>query len=754
MKRTAIVAWVVSAMACLMAVKAQAQNGGLMPIPRQMGDSGLEITADKFEVDQKSGWITATGNVKVRTGEHDMSADRVRLHQEKGDVQARGNVVLKQRGFGSWSGDYIEYNYKTGRGLTGIGQVESGVFRVSAKEVTRREDGRYDALNAEVTTCTNAPGHRHWRMTGHARYKDNDYVEIFDAVPWLFGVPFAYLPYWYRDIDTHYGFRLVPGYTSKWGAYMLGGYIYNIYESPREAGPSLDGSTHVDYRTERGAAVGQDLHWDLKDWGHGKLETYYAWDQDPPNDAEDMNWMSDVNEERYRIRLRHQADLTPRDQFLLRGTVNSDSEVTHEFFDREDRGESIPMNFTSLEHREHAWVSGVTVSGPLNDFYGGVARLPEGWLNVMPQSLFGSGLNYESQTRAGYLNRDSARYENAMPEYMYYPGTWAEYNVARVDTAHRVTYPMTFADVVSVVPRAGYRGTYYSEAELDNNVFRHSAELGAETSLRASSDWNNGVRHTVEPYLDYSYQPTHYDVDNNGRVYGFDHYDRSMMWFDQFGMDGTWLPYDWHGVRPGVRNFWQTRDKKGRMRKVLDWDIFGAVQFDSEGPLDQEGLRMAGTKLVYAPTEKIDIKAHAEWDTEEEVVAYADLSTFYKLTEKFRLGGGYLARDHDVYDYDVSPVEEWNRVKENLAYGGFTHDVNDTWSYSFYVRYDLRYNELDEVGGYVQYSLDCLVFQLRSAYVNSFDRIDGTSNGDDFRFALMMWLRAEKRSPADEWLTW
>jgi len=754
MKRTTIVAWMVGAVACMMAGWAQAQGGGIMPIPQKMGDSGLEITADKFEVDQKTGWITTTGHVKLRTDEHEMSADRVRLNQDKGDVQARGNVVIRQAGFGSWSGDYIEYNYKTGKGLTGIGQVQAGVFRVFAKEVTRREDGRYDARNATVTTCTNAPGHLHWAITGHARYKDNDYVEIYDAVPWLFGVPFAYLPYWFRDIDTHYGFRLIPGYTSKWGAYMLGGYVYNIYESPRATGPKLDASTHLDYRTRRGVGVGQNLRWDLKDKGHGKLETYYAWDEDPPDDWSDRNWTSNVDEERYRIRLRHEADFTPRDQFIFRGTFNSDSEVMHDYFERDDRGESIPMNFASLEHREHSYAAGVMASGPLNDFYSGVARLPEGWLNVMPQPIFTTGLNYESQTRAGYLNRDAARYENALPDFMYYPGSWADYNVARVDTAHRVTYPMKFGDVVSVVPRAGYRGTYYSESENNNNVFRHSAELGVETSVRGTSDLNNGYRHIVEPYLDYSYQPTHYDT-KNGRVYEFDNYDRSLSWQDQFGMDGRWLPYDWHGIRPGLRNVLQTRDSKGRMRNLLDWDVYGAIQFDSGGNLDEEGLRMIGTQMTYAPTEDIDVKAHGEWDTENDTFAYADLSAFYKLSEKFRFGGGYLGRDHDLYDYDLSPVPEWNRVKENLIYTGFTHDVNDTWSYSCYVRYDLRYNELDEVGGYVQYRLDCLVFQLRTAYVNNFKRIDNMSERDsDFRVALMVWLRAENRTADDEWLTW
>jgi lipopolysaccharide assembly outer membrane protein LptD (OstA) len=750
MKRTVIVASVVLALAG----GALAQEGGLLPLPAKAGDSGLDSTADKFEVDQKTGWITFTGHVKVRTGDHELKADRVRLHQESGEVQARGNVVIQQRGFGTWSGDYIEYNYKTGKGLTGTGDIKVGDFRVLTHEVTRREDGRYDARHMQVTTCTNAPGHWHWCVSGHGRFKDNDYVEIFSGVPWLFGVPCGYLPYWYRDLDTHYGLRLVPGYTSKWGAYLLGGYVYSLYDSPRANGPSLDGSTHLDYRTERGVAVGENLRWDLKEWGRGKLETYYAWDQDPPDGLRSANWRSDVDEERWRIKLRHEADLSPRDQFLLRGTLTSDSEMSNDFFDRENRGESIPMNFASLEHREHTVAAGVTVSGPLNDFYGGSSRLPEGWLSIMPQPVFGTGLNYESQTRAGYLDRDAARYEGAQPDYKYYPGAWADYSSLRVDTAHRLTYPMKFADVLSVVPRAGYRGTYYSDSELDDNVFRHTADVGVETSVRGTADWNNGYRHVVEPYLDYSYQPTHVDNDS-GRTYGFDHYDRSYEWFDQFGMDGTWLPYNWHGARPGVRNLLQTRDEKNRMRTIFEWDAYAGVQFDSEGPLDEEGVRLLGSKVTYSPTKALDMKAQADWDTAEDTFAYVDLSAFYKLNEHIRFGGGYLGRDHALYDYDVSDVEQWNRVKENLIYGGFTHDINDTWSWSFYTRYDLRYNELDEVGGYIEYRLDCLVFQLRSAYVNNYQRTDGTSETeDDFRIALMMWLRAENRTSDDEWLTW
>ena len=696
-----------------------------------------DITAEKFEIDRKSGWTTATGNVHVKVQGHELKADRVRLHQELGEVQARGNVLIKREGLGAWTGDYIEYNYKTGRGLTGKGYIRAGDFFFSADELVREKDGTTTAHRAVVTTCTNHVDHLHWCVTGQAIYKDNDYIKIRHAVPWFFGVPVAYLPWWYRDLDRHYGFRLIPGYTSDWGAYLLGGYVFNIYSSERDAGPKLDGVTHLDYRTERGVAVGQNLIWDLKRLGRGKFESYYAWDQDVPDDAADSNWMSDINEDRYRFKLRHKADITPRDQFLLRGMFSSDSEMSDDFFNKDNRSESSPINFVSWEHRENRWAGGVVVSGPLNDFYSGVSRLPEGWVNIVPQPLFGSALNYESQSRAGILNRDAVRYDGASSDFMYYPGEWADYNLSRVDTAHRVTLPFKVKDVLSVVPRAGYRGTYYSDSELDGDMMRHSADLGVEFSLRGTSELEDGRRHIFEPYLDYSYQPVAYEGDDeDGRLYVFDSLDRSSGWLDQFGMDGGWLPYDWHGVRPGIRSIWQERDAHNIMRNVLLLDTYTAVQVDSEGPLGEEGVRMVGAKVVWTPSDKLDVKTQSEYDTENDAFAYVNFSTFYQLNKAVRLGGGYLGRDHDLYDYARSPVEEWNRVRENLAYGGYTHKLNETWTYSFYTRYDLRRNDLDEVGGYIQYSLDCLVFQLRTAYINSFDRIDGVSErDDDFRVA-------------------
>ena len=721
----------------------------------------LEFSADVIEANERTGLLTLNGNAKVKTESHDLTADLASLNRESGEVEARGNVVIQQAGLGMWAGDFITYNYKTGKGLARGSVFRSDMFTVHAQEMTRAEDGRYRAHDVAITTCTNAPGHWHWHVTGDASFKDNESISVYNVVPHLFGIPFAYLPYWYRSLDGEYGLRLVPGYTSRWGAFVLGTYAFNVYSGERAEGVKLDSITHLDYRTLRGVGAGETLRWDAKRLGAGELGFYHLWDERPTKQQKDANWMSSIPHNRYRVRLEHTADLTMQDQLIVQGLYVSDSQLQHDFFERDNREASIPVNIASLEHRELSWSTGVLASGPLNDFYSGVARLPEAWLNIVPQALWGTGFIYEGQTRAGYLDRSAAYYDRARdPIFSYYPGPWADYETVRASTAHRVTYPFKLFDALSVVPRVGYQGSYYTSSYRDDDVFRHTVDVGATVSMRATGDWGNGWRHTLEPYVDYSWQPAYWNAGRDGKLYLFDRIERSFEWQDQFGMDGVWLPYNWHGFRPGVRNVIQSRgNASGRPRTLFDWDVYGAVQLDSpDGDVAPnvvaDGLCLVGSKVLFHPIESLSFRAVGEWDAKRESMAYVDLGAYYRMDEHFSVGGGYLKRNHDLYDFDISPVAKWNNVDNDVLYGGFVHDINANWTWSLYARYDLDDHSLDEIGGYVQYGLDCIIFQLRSFYRPSFTRVDGTDRDSDYRIAFTMWLRAEGRRAKEEWLGW
>jgi lipopolysaccharide export system protein LptA len=726
------------------------------------GIEKFESSADKFEVNQQTGWIILTGHVKILTDKQELTANEARIHRESGAIKASGNVGIKQPGLGEWKGDDIEYNYKTGKGLALNGYLRAKDFSVYAKEMARYEDGLYEGNDVTVTTCTNDLQHLHWCVCGDGRIKDGEYVTIRNGVPYLFGVPFFYFPYMYRSLDVDYGVRVYPGYTSRWGAYVLFAYTLNLYRSEQKGGIKIDATSHVEFRSRRGVGIGETLEWDLKRWGEGEMSGFYFDDIDPSNDNNAPNWVSNIPSDRYKLDIKHSVDLTPRDLLLLRARYVSDSEVMDDFFDRANRSESIPINLLAYEHREHALAGGATVSGPLNEFYGGVARLPEAWFDVMPTSVFNTGFNYESQTRMGFLSRQAAYYESAVnPKYAYSPGEWADYETARVNTAHRFTYPLKLFDALSVVPRVGYQGTYYQDSESGDSLYRHSGELGVETSMRFVSGWDNGWRHTIEPYIDYSWQPTYWSEQGETKAYFFDRIDRSFEWLDQFGSDGVWLPYNWHGVRPGFRNLFQTKSEKaGTPRTVLDLDLYAAVQMPSPGTsdakpnIDENGVRLLGMKTIFSPIESFQVRSIGEWNTEQDKMAYFDLGANYKISKSFNVGGGYMARDHEIYDYGISPIPLWNRVERSVCYTGFYHEITDAWAWSLFVRFDADAGHTDEVGGYLQYSLDCLVFQLRSSYRPSYTRVDGSEKESDYRISLVMWLRAMDKKKFDQWDRW
>lgn len=734
------------------------------------GAKDVQITADRFEADQKTGWTTATGNVKMRSGDNMLTADKVRLNQGTGDVAAEGKVVLSRGSLGDWRGDKLEYNYKTGKGLSSAGAFNTGDFHFISESVTRKEDGTVVIKDAKITTCTNHMDHWHWSMSvDTVNLRENDYASLYGAVPRLFGVPFAYLPYWYRDLNAHYGLRLTPAYRSKWGASLLGAYVWNLYDQPR-GDNYIDAKTHADLYYKRGMGVGQDLNWDLGGFGKGRIGTYWIYDQDPDyNRHEDGNWTSPVDRDRYIFTAQHEVDLSPRDQLWARGTYLSDTDVRREFMERDHRYESQSINHLAYEHREHSWLVGSTVSGPLNDYYGGVAKLPEGYANVMPQNL-GWKFYYESTTRAGYYNRKPQEYEEAWdPRYRYRPGYWYNYDAARVDSQHFIKRPVTVTEGVTITPRAGWRGTAYDDAETapdatSSHKTRSIFELGTEISAKAVADYTT-IRHTFNPYLDYAFL-TDPSGAKDGTLYSFDRVDQAYEWREMFGQDGVYAPHEYHGIRTGLRNIFQDLNKKERS-PIFDWDVYGAYVFengtdrwthrntnilrtDENYQTDDRdtGFRLLGTHAAWSPAKDFTTGGTFEYDPKNEKLAYGDIYGQYTL-DRIRLGLGCLTRDGEIYDY------YWRGNQQDaVVYGNLVHTLSDQWSWSVYSRGNCDRGELEEVGGYIQYKLDCLTFQLYGSYMPEFSRQDGTEFESDYRIGFTMWLNAMGDGPEESWKRW
>lgn len=663
--------------------------------------------------------------------------------------------------------------------------------------VTKRGDVYAFAEPTRVTTCTNAEESLHWSVTGDVTYREGKHVVLKDLVLRAWGVPVLWLPYWYYPLDTDYGWRVMPGYSSRWGGYLLTKYVYGLAESPT-GDYRLGGATRFDMRTKNGFAAGQSVNWKLGDFGHGKFKVYYAWDLDADHydhhwrserDWHYENWGSKVPDERYGLMLSHLWEPTERDTVRLKGAYYSDSHFRSDFlrnglFGTRNKFVGSTGNEAAWEHVENFLGAGVSVSGPLNDFWGGVARLPEAYVDIQPMPVFGLRLNYESSSKIGFYNRNYAKHGDrttAYP-YRYDPGLWADYQTFRFDTYHRLTLPFRVADIVSVVPRAAVRGTYWDDTgrpsldgtgragSVNDSTTRAIVEGGLTLAARGSA-WfgeEESYQHVIEPYTDFLAQEARYHgLQRGARPYVFDSIDASRDWLDQFAGRSRNLPYTWYGVTPGLRNALRHTDESGRSRTLVDFDAYAAVQFNdtsyTEGgryhqlarnPANpnygrNKGAVMPGARLRWFPAEDCALRARAEYDTENDTLAYADVAWRQVLTPSLKWELSFNCRDQRWWDYSSSPYDRAVQKNEDFNLARFTsievtfeHEVCDALAWGPFVRWDCREEELDEIGTWLDIRTDCLGFRFSVSYENDYERIDYSKTDDDWRFGFFVYLRA------------
>jgi hypothetical protein len=741
--------------AALLAACLSAPAGALFALPAvdrflpsmdDAEDAVPDITAASIHFDRESGWYTASGNVRIVYGNNELHAEEVRLDPESGEVRASGNVRLIRKDQSTWTGDNIAYNYKTGAGLASVLDVRSDPFTVHAEESSRQADGTFLLDRVQVTTCTNELGAFHYHVSGReTEFKPGGYFKARHAVLRLGRVPIFYVPYWYRDFEHHYGFRFVPGYSSRWGAYLLSAYTFKMVDFGKDdlgKDMSLNSKTHLDLRSKRGVAVGQDFSWALGGGGRGFLSGYLLDDDDPGTRC--VSPYDELDPERYRVRAEHDLLFSPYDRIRLQATYLSDNDVLRDFFEDDYRVSPQPANYLAYSHNADSYTFGVGAYGRLNDFYGSVNRLPEAWMETYRREIFDTGLYYQGETRGGWLQREFADFSDVDPSL----AAADAYDTVRVDTHHMVYLPKKFFRFLQVVPRAGFRATYYGDTlrnetavlpatttietndlgqavtvlhpeetvtvqSPDGSGIRFCPELGMEVSFQAFGWYEDAAgkpwRHVVEPYLNYTFIPEPSLVP--GELLQFDSVDR---------LDLT------HRLKLGNRHLLQTKGADGRVTTPLDIDLYGIFDIDGPGENPETGLRSIATDGRLRPARWLRVDFDALYDADESEVAVADGRLWLLDTPLWNAYG--------EVNYRVD--------RSTLYTGGIVFSMSDAWSVNAYSRFEAEESEVEEIGGYIQYQTDCLIFRLKGRYLPGYTRSDGHEEEDDYRISLNVWLRA------------
>jgi hypothetical protein len=247
-------------------------------------------------------------------------------------------------------------------------------------------------------------------------------------------------------------------------------------------------------------------------------------------------------------------------------------------------------------------------------------------LDVKRHGLFGGPIFYEGESGLADLHRNFARASG-----------FEDYGATRLDTFHQLLYPNTYFGWLSVVPRAGFRATYYSKVrDLGQTLFSPSGNplvpdfllpdpthdnpivdggdsvrtvvnAGVEASFKLSREWEDtqsrtlgldGLRHIIQPFTNFSW------VSNGGTD------PEAILQFDRFEPSTNLRPIDfpqftsidsidhWTVWRLGVRNRLQTR----RDDLTVSWlDLETYVDVNFNNPYDRTPYSNLFNKLRFTP---------------------------------------------------------------------------------------------------------------------------------------------------------
>jgi len=697
----------------------------------------LDITADSLEYLSNQKLMVGRGNVMIRDGDTVLTADYMSVQTESMDVYAKGNVFY-QSGTSTWKGDEFRYNMKTKQGDFGSFKSYYDPFYVKAGESRRTGENSFEVENVTITTCEgDNPVLSVQAREGSVR---NNRIRMSGATIWIADIiPIFYMPYYTRSLDSHeYFFQFLPGYNSRLGAFLRTAYNYPLFGDVR-------GRTHLDYFTRRGLALGQDFLWqDEEKTYQGMIQGYYIKDDDPFRGDNSGERQGVVEEERYRLRLSHVQAFTDVDNLYVEANYLSDPYFLRDFFRGEYREAVQPENRLSLTHRDDNFIAGLQVIQRLNDFYENVNRSPELTLDVPRLNVFDTDLYYESRNAASYLER-------VYPE----GSTTEDYDSFRFDTDHMLYYPLRVGGFLNIIPRAGYRGTFYSStlsttittntllqtptnapAFTTNQILttvndegaavRSIPKLGWEGSFKAFKTRNDvlilgdgdGLRHVAEPYLDHTYEAEPNVLPDE--LPQFDAVDRLDIR---------------HDIKLGMRNKIQTRRAAGASEvKTNLVDAFS-------------GPRLNPVDII-----NLDVFTFYRVEKEEDAEDFSDI--FWKGDLRFHrnllieIDGSYNFYESDLNTFNTRAIADFSdssrvtlehryRLDQQSQLGAYVSLFpNNRWAFEAGTRYDIEFSELEEHYYIIKRNGQCVSWGL--GYRETLNNVDD----DEFEVWLQLWVTA------------
>lgn len=661
----------------------------------------IEITASGG-TQYDGGVATARGNVAIHIGDTDIYSDYATYDTSTNIVRVEGNVRI-YRGTEFFIGDRGTYNTETKAINAETLRTTDYPFLIGGESVTSLSENAKLVQKGSFTTHDSATPDFQVRATT-VRIYENDRVIMKNATFYVGKVPIFYWPYLYQSLDDSFSFVLSPAYMTIWGPSVLGRVTFPIAKN-------ITGTVRLDYRARRGPAIGfqPEIVYGKNNTSYAKIRTYLVQDENPTINRTSLP-RSDFPDRRYRLSVENRTNFTRALQGTARISKLSDAFMLQDFFQGEFRVDPVPDNFVALTQTNPRYTLTAFTRFQVNTFHEVTERLPEIALDITRQPIFNTGIFYEGEASLSNLRR-------SFPS-----GSFnQDYEALRLDTFHQFLYPQTYFGWLSVVPRVGVRGTYYSETrDLQTTIFTPSSNplipdflipppnqlepwrrggdrfrtvvnAGVEASFKVSRTWEqaqsralglDGLRHIAQPFTNFSYV-----TGNNispAEILQFDRYQPSTQLrpidFPQFTSVDTIA--NWTIARLGLRNRLQTR----RDDTTINWmelETYFDVNFDN--PYDRTSFSNIHNRFRFNPVPWVSLGVYTQLPLLADGFTEVNTDIGFKPTANLQLNFGHRFLDENPFFPNSS-----------LYFLSGYYRINDHWGAGAYLRYEARTGFVEE----------------------------------------------------------
>ncbi len=653
-------------------------------------DGGLDVAAEEIVVDLSKKQARLTGPLTVYQGE---------------------SLTRAKSGTYDWEKQKLDV-YDAHSKVAGV------LVRGTHVEYNKDDKGKnFARINNAYVSTDDAEEPDAWVGAGALTIYPGDYATVtrLSVASGEYNIPVPVLG-WFsisHSLNPKEGYMPLLGSQSNWGAYLCNSYGFLLGNRRVESGiPVADYvlTTHLDYRTRRGAAVGvdfEDVEMQRRYPNMQGLQAYFLYDEDPSINPT-YTPRTPIDHERYRLAMSAMWELpSPGNDTAAKWTTTaninllSDKYLLRDFFEQESSENATPDNTIRLTRTGARSQTMLWTRFAPNDFYSTDERVELSYYRART-ALTDSGITYETRNSAGIIRQyvpamERAAYREeidyiADPDLRNYYARLLNTNAYfRVNSTHEFSKHYKVLGFLNLTPKAGvgYTG-YYSVDEVGSDN-RFLGYVGLDANIKLHRKYENfsipsmgykGLTHIIKPYTTLSHcnisssNPDVPQVDawyKNIGTTSDNPMELDLMGFSGIDSWGTWSIW-----RFGVYNSFIT-EVDHEKRNLLSWNVF--VDYNAKNPMSPNKFSNLYSLISFQPTNNLRFFMESQTPT----ISGGDDFSQYNIGVSYQPCAAVETRlsyrsvkDHPIQK-DREQITMYANVRVNEKYtvaGRWTFDIN------------------------------------------------------------------------------